>query len=245
MKVAIQGFFILVLIIVLAGCAKSPSAMLEKITWLASTHPYGSTAVKIQTAELTIYVDPVDLVNIDTLPPADVILLTHFHGDHFSPATIGPLLTPATVIITPDLQTVQEALPQAKTALVLPGKPASVNDFVIDAIPAYGCAAHPAEAGGLGYLFTLDGVRCYISGDTGPTPEALALSGIDIAVLNVRKPYGLSGQDVVEFAIAVKPQIIVPIHWLPENDEYGDSEQIAYIREHLPSTSMLSILDLK
>ena len=66
---------------------------------------------------------------------------------------------------------------------------------------------------------------------------------IDIAVLNVRKPYCLSGKDVVDFAETVEPSVIIPIHWMPEDDTYSDGEEIEHIRQNIPGATRLVVLE--
>jgi L-ascorbate metabolism protein UlaG (beta-lactamase superfamily) len=46
------------------------------------------------------YLDPVDLVNIESLPKADIILVTHDHQDHFSSETITALSKEGTRIVS-------------------------------------------------------------------------------------------------------------------------------------------------
>jgi L-ascorbate metabolism protein UlaG (beta-lactamase superfamily) len=113
----------------------------------------------------------------------------------------------------------------------------------IEGIPADN-ASHTKDSGHLGFAFSIDGVRVYCSGDTSLNPELKTLSNIDIAVVNVRNPYCLSGKEVVEFAEIVKPHTIIPIHWMPGDDAFRDAQEIEYIRQNIPDTTSFLVLDL-
>lgn len=213
----------------------------QKITWLRSTHPYGHTAIKIQTDDRVIYLDPVDLVNQD-LPAADIILITHDHADHFSPRTVAALSKDGTTVVsTPKICS---TLGETDTVALAPGEKVRVDGLEIEGIPAYN-ASHAQASGGLGFILTINDVRLYCSGDTGLNPEMESLAAIDIAVLNVRNPYSLSGAEVVEFAEVVKPRVIIPIHWMPEDNTYCDAEEVQYIQQNMPSPTRLIILELE
>jgi L-ascorbate metabolism protein UlaG (beta-lactamase superfamily) len=212
----------------------------ENITWLRSTNPYGHTSVMIQ-AQQVIYLDPVDLLSIAELPKADIILVTHDHPDHFSPQTIAALATESTKIVSID--PIASTFEEQHTYKLSPGDKVNLDGFEVEGIPAHN-PSHAESMGHLGFVFSIDGVRIYCSGDTGLNPEMEALADIDVAILNVRVPYALSGADVVAFAAAAKPQAIIPIHWMPDDDSYQDAREIEYIKNNIPDTTLLSILEL-
>jgi L-ascorbate metabolism protein UlaG (beta-lactamase superfamily) len=221
--------------------ADSVSQLVESITWLRSTNPYGHTAIKIETNGQVIYLDPVDLVDIESLPKADLILITHDHGDHFSPRTVAALAKESTEVVS--IEKITRTFDDLPAFSLVPGDKVQVQGLEIEGIPAYN-AHHPKTSDYLGFVFSIDGVRIYCSGDTDLQPEIEALSGIDVAVLNVRKPYCLTGEEVVEFAEIVKPAVIIPIHWMPDDDTYGDMQEIEYIQQNMPETTRFVILEL-
>jgi L-ascorbate metabolism protein UlaG (beta-lactamase superfamily) len=262
----------LLLFFALTGCAKAPSAqpaasagvpptatlesppqtpkpadektveqVADQIAWLRSTNTYGHTAIKLETEGKVVYLDPVDLVGLDALPKADLILITHDHADHLSVKTVTALSKADTVAVS--IPAIQYSLSGLKFFALAPGETVDADGWRVQGVPAYN-DSHPKELGYLGFLFAVRGVRIYCSGDTGLTPEMESLTGIDIAVLNVRKPYSLSGADVVAFAETVKPKIIIPIHWIPGDKAFGDEAEIEYIRQNMPAATAFRILEL-
>ena len=231
------------LVLVSNSCSSDSeqSPLAGKVTWLESTHQYGHTGIKIEADNLVIYLDPVDLVSIDDLPEADIILITHDHGDHYSPGTIAELSKSSTKVVS--IAVVTDVLTDIDTHTLEPGGSITVDGIEIEGVKAYN-ASHPEDLGYLGFLFSVGGDRFYCSGDTSLNSEISALSNIDIAVMNVRNPYSLTGAEVVEFAEAVGPTYIVPIHWMPGDDTFNDSVEIEYIEENLPQSVSLEILEL-
>jgi L-ascorbate metabolism protein UlaG (beta-lactamase superfamily) len=212
------------------------AVLLQDITWLRSKNVYGHTAIRISMKEMEIYIDPVDLVGLEDLPKADLLLITHNHPDHFSPRTIAALSDDNTTIVS--IESILRSFAGTDTFAVSLAKGALVDGVEIKAVPAYN-DNHPQAMGWVGFLLTINGVRIYCSGDTGLTPEMRALSGTDIAVLTVRSPYSLSGADAAEFARLVGPTYLIPIHWMPDDDTYGDAAEIESLRQNMPSGTEL------
>jgi L-ascorbate metabolism protein UlaG (beta-lactamase superfamily) len=221
--------------------AKTVEKVAGQIAWLRSANQYGSTAIKLESDGKAIYLDPVDLAGLESLPKADLILITHDHADHLSLKTVAALSTPDTVAVS--TPTIRNSLANLKAFAVKPGETVEADDWRIRGVAAYN-DSHLKQLGYLGFVFRVEGVTVYCSGDTGLTPEMLALRGIDIAVLNVRKPYSLSGADVVAFASEVKPKIVIPVHWIPGDTAFGDEIEMEYLRQNMPAATSLRILEL-
>lgn len=257
----LQFFILITLVGLLSGCAGEAEPMDEPIAkptaepideeppfqgsrnikWLRSSNPYGHTAIMIQAEEQVIYLDPVDLVNIDGLPKADIILITHEHGDHFSPETITKLSAETTRIVL--LESLTEQFADFETIALAPGESVAVDGIQIEGVPAYN-SSHPKALNYLGFVLTIGGARIYCTGDTALNPEMENLENIDLAVVNLRRIYSLSGEQVVKFTEIVKPKELIPIHWMPDDDTYKDQAEIEYLQQNLPVTTELIILDL-
>ena len=164
-----------------------------------------------------IHVDPVgQYADYGKLPKADLILITHEHGDHLDLKAVERLRQPDTQIVL-----TQAAAGQVAGGLVMAnGEVKTVAGLTIEAVPAYNLV-HKRESGepfhpkgqGNGYVITFGDKRVYVAGDTENTPEMKALKGIDIAFLPMNLPYTMTPEMVADAARAFKPKILYPYHF--------------------------------
>jgi L-ascorbate metabolism protein UlaG (beta-lactamase superfamily) len=163
-----------------------------------------------------LHVDPYGkLADYATLPKADVVLITHHHGDHLDPAALKHIRTEKTAVVASAL-----CAPKVPGALVMKnGETRTVAGIAIEAVPAYNIVHirdtnrpwHPKGEGN-GYVLTLGKTRVYIAGDTENTPEMKALERIDVAFLPMNLPYTMTPEMVADAARAFKPKILYPYH---------------------------------
>jgi L-ascorbate metabolism protein UlaG (beta-lactamase superfamily) len=165
----------------------------------------------------TIHVDPWGrLADYSTLPKADLVLITHSHGDHLDPAALAAIRRPDTqVVVAPDCEgKVEGAVTLAN------GERKTVAGFELVAVPAYnlvhkrpdGTPFHPAGRGN-GYVLTFGDTRVYVAGDTENVPEMKALEGIAVAFLPMNLPYTMTPEMVADAARAFRPRILYPYHF--------------------------------
>lgn len=193
---------------------------LQTISGPVTLHIVQHASFVLQWDGHTIVVDPTGPADRYTAFGApDLILITHAHSDHMSPATLAGLDTSHATLVEP--QSVADALHHAygKVLHVMAnGDRFQAFGIAIDAVPMYNLPApgkkiYHAKGWGNGYVLTLGGKRIYISGDTEGTPELRALKHIDLAFLCMNLPYTMDVQDAAKAALAFKPAIVYPYHY--------------------------------
>jgi len=167
-----------------------------------------------------IQIDPYSSVaDYATLPKADLILITHQHGDHLDLNAIGKTSKSTTAIFCNAL-----SAPKQPGAKVMKNGDTTVSgDIKIEAVPAYnikherspGNPYHPKGEGN-GYVLTLGDKRIYIAGDTENIPEMSDLKDIDVAFLPMNLPYTMTPEMVADAVRMIHPAILYPYH-------YGDT----------------------
>jgi len=170
-----------------------------------------------QAADLNIYVDPDGrLADFSHLPKADLILVSHQHGDHFDARAIETLRQAATEIFV-----TSSCLPLPAAARTLKnGDRAEFKGVPIEAVPAYnivhkrpdGNPYHPRGEGN-GYVLNFPGLRVYVAGDTENIPEMAALKDIAIAFLPMNLPYTMTPEMTAQAARTIKPRVLYPYHF--------------------------------
>jgi L-ascorbate metabolism protein UlaG (beta-lactamase superfamily) len=173
---------------------------------------------------MTIAVDPYGKVaDYGTLPKADIILVTHEHGDHLDPGAIQVLRTDRTVVAAN--AAAAEKIPGAVVLKngdrkVFPGARKNSPGILVVAVPAYnlvhertpGVPFHPKGRGN-GYVLTFGDKRAYVAGDTENIPEMKALAGVDVAFLPMNLPYTMSPEMVADADRMLRPKILYPYHF--------------------------------
>jgi L-ascorbate metabolism protein UlaG (beta-lactamase superfamily) len=164
-----------------------------------------------------IHVDPVgQYADYAALPKADLILVTHEHGDHLDLAAIAKIRKPETLV----LQTAKCAAKLKDGVILKNGEQKTWEGILIQAVPAYnvvhmrapGSPFHPKGEGN-GYVLTCGDKRVYIGGDTEDIPEMAALKGVDVAFLPMNLPYTMTPEMAAHAARLLAPKILYPYHY--------------------------------
>lgn len=177
--------------------------VLGNLYWL------GHDGFLLTKGDLHIYIDPFQIA--DGLPPADLILITHEHYDHCSPEDVRKIQQASTVIVT---EKVSAAKLSGTVKVIAPGETCTVAGVEIEAVASYNTNKkfHPPANGWLGFILTVDGVRLYHAGDTDYIPEMKNYRA-DIVLLPVSGTYVMTAEEAVQAALAMNPQVAVPMHY--------------------------------
>jgi L-ascorbate metabolism protein UlaG (beta-lactamase superfamily) len=181
------------------------NSLVRNIHWIEQA------CFRIDGFKCKIYTDPLSIKQTDA---ANIILITHNHDDHFSPADIDKVTGRNTIIIAPaDC----EYTGKAKRISLKPGEEYIANKSVkIKAVPAYNITKtdfHPKSVNWVGYLITINGVTVYHAGDTERIPEMKDFN-CDIAMLPLGQTYTMNSvYDAAESAKDVKAKVAIPMHY--------------------------------
>lgn len=182
--------------------------LLENLKWL------GHDSFRLDGPQV-LYFDPWKLPK--KMPKADIVFISHEHGDHCSPGDVKKISGPGTIVIAS-----QMAAPQlpGDVRTMRPGDTLVIDQIEIQAVPAYnvnkfrspGNPFHPKSSLHNGYIVTIDGERLYFAGDTDHIPEMTGIT-CDVALLPVSGTYVMTAEEAAEAAEVIQPQVAVPMHY--------------------------------
>jgi len=185
-----------------------------KIKWL------GHASFQIKAEGKTIYVDPYEG---EYTEKADLILASHSHSDHCDSSKIKKVRKADTIIFAPE-DCISMIKGNVKT--LKPEEETTVGNISVKAVEAYnykrfrspGTPFHP-KGHGVGYLITAEGKTIYHAGDTDFISEMRQLGHVDVALLPSGGTYTMDNAEAAEAAIAIDPEIVIPMHCWDTNPE--------------------------
>ena len=200
--------------------------LIDAVAWL------GHSGFRIKAPGGHVYIDP---YRVEDGPPADLILITHGHYDHFSPQDVERLSHDGTWLVAP--AAVAERV-RGRVLSIAPGEAVErelVGGVQVAAVAAYntskrdgdGNLFHPREAGWVGYDLNVRGERLYHSGDTDVIPEMDRVTGVDVALLPVSGVYVMTAAEAAEAARRIQPRVAVPMHWGEHLGSLQDAREFA------------------
>ena len=172
-------------------------------------------SLMLQVGDTVIHVDPFSRGDYTNLPKADLVLITHHHGDHLDPDALKLVVKESTTIIA-----TAEAAKKLDDAIVMAnGDTREQSGIGVEAVPAYnikrerapGEPYHPKGVGN-GYVLTIGDTRVYIGGDTEAVPDMNRLRGVDIAFIPCNLPFTMTPEELAEAARMIKPKVLYAYH---------------------------------
>ena len=181
----------------------------------------GHGTLMITCNSTVIHIDPVSrYADYTKLPEADIILVTHHHGDHLDAGAISDIKKENSTILLTSLCAQQ----LGEGHVLKNGQDYNTAQVNIRAVPAYnithkrdnGNVFHPPGEGN-GYVITWGKTRIYVAGDTENIPEMRDLKNIDVAFLPMNLPYTMTPGMAADAVRMIRPKIFYPYH-------YGNSD---------------------
>jgi L-ascorbate metabolism protein UlaG (beta-lactamase superfamily) len=162
---------------------------------------------------LIIHVDPRNSeADYSTLPDADLIFITHEHGDHYNLDALNQIKKESTLMIC--TQTVKNLGTYSGDMTVVDnGDDTTFIGIPVEAVPAYNhtLSYHPKGVGN-GYIFTFGQKRVYVAGDTEDIPEMDSIE-VNIAFIPMNQPYTMTVPQAVNAALMIEPDILYVYHF--------------------------------
>lgn len=202
-----------------------------------------NAGVMIEADGYRVYVDPINLPQSYANLPADLVLITHPHGDHYDSASINLIQKTGTTNVFPASMPTEIATHDGQG--VQPRDELQFGSVQITAFFMYtfdiggGEASHPIEENWTSYIIEVGGVTFFHAGDSKNIPEYGELQGtIDVALL----PLGpgcqtMYNEEVVEALEVIQPRYFVPIH-------YAEGANIEWINTYAAQCTMCQIVNL-
>ncbi len=183
-----------------------------------------NAGVMIEADNTRIYIDPYNLPSDYSNYPADAILITHDHGDHYDPTSIDIIKTDDTRLFFPAIMSSEASLYGATS--VVPEDTFEINNFDVRCfymytMPGSPDSSHPQENNYTSFIVEFGGFSIFHAGDSWNIYEYEQLSGeIDLALL----PLGpgcqtMTGTDVVSVLETIEPRYFIPIHFTVDGKE--------------------------
>jgi len=173
----------------------------------------GTQSTVLVTNGKVLWIDPFQVTDGD--PKADVLLITHAHGDHLSDADMKKVVKPETIVAGPPDCIAKAPVDDSKKISMGPGDKQTIEGIDVEAVHAYNTDKpfHPKSNNWVGFIVTVGGRRIYHAGDTDRIPEMKNFR-TDVAFLPIGGTYTMTAEEAAAAANEdIKPKLAVPFHY--------------------------------
>lgn len=181
------------------------------ITWL------GHSGIKIKGSK-TVYIDPFLTDNpaasttAEDIAEADVVIVTHYHGDHLGDAFPICKRTGATLVSIHEVAVEADAQGIRAEGMNIGGT-VEANGVIVHMVTAL----HSAEKGDpAGVVIKLDGKTLYHAGDTGLTYDMKLIAEFfhpDLSFIPIGDRYTMGVPSAVKAVEFTQTKKVIPIHY--------------------------------
>jgi len=200
----------------------------------------GHASVQIEQGGKVVIVDPVGgMADLSKAKPADLILVTDIHPDHFDPAAVEKLRKPGAPVVVPPAVAETKKIPNTTVMLnaTMRTNQEALAGITVIAVPAYNVQRGPApgqfyhpRGRGQGYLMIfsdkLAAARLkqagsvYVAGDTECVPAMTTwVKDVDVALMPMNLPYTMTPAEAATCVKEFKPKVAIPYHYMGQKPE--------------------------
>jgi L-ascorbate metabolism protein UlaG (beta-lactamase superfamily) len=177
----------------------------------------GHSAVKIR-GSITVFIDPFLSGNPkasilpEKIPSADVVVVTHHHGDHLGDAFDIAKRTGAVIMAIHEIAAEAQSLGIVAEGMNIGGS-VEARGITVHMVPAL----HSAEKGdAAGVVIEMDGKRLYHAGDTGLTLDMKIIGEFfhpDLSFIPIGDRYTMGPASAARAVEFVQTKKVIPIHY--------------------------------
>ncbi|MHA2247105.1 MAG: MBL fold metallo-hydrolase [Candidatus Hodarchaeales archaeon] len=224
-KIAIIG-----IIVITSGVVVITAVVLNSTPAGISVRLLNNAGVMIEAEDTRIYIDPYDLPSRYSSYPADAVLITHDHGDHYDITAIDIIKTDDTNFYFPAIMGSEYSLHDPTIFydgdLVNPEDTFTVNNFSVRCFymytdPGSDQSGHPQSSNYTSYIIDIDGFTIFHAGDSWNIDEYEQLTGeVDLVLLPIGPGcQAMTDVDIVSVIEVIAPSYFIPIHFTDEGKE--------------------------
>jgi len=213
---------------------------MAKILW------FGHAAVKIEMADTIILVDPwldgnpASTAKASEITRADVVYVTHDHGDHLGDAFDICRRNKATFVAVVELADYAKENGVRNVAGLNIGGSVLIKGIKLKVVQATHTACRGAPTG---VIIEGEGKTVYHGGDTGLFGDMRLigqLNMIDVALVPIGGYYTMDARDAAEAVKLLNPKAVVPMHYktFPVLARSAN-EFLKYVREKAPKVKVV------
>lgn len=208
---------------------------------------YGHAAFEVKIDDKIVFIDPwiknpkSPIQNIENLPKADLIVVTHDHSDHLGEAVDIAKKSGCPIVATYELaNTLQQKGVNGIGANI--GGPIKAAGLIIILTPA----THSSTTGvPTGVIIKGKETTIYHAGDTGifATMELLGkMYGIEIAILPIGGHFTMGPYEAAWATKMINPKVVIPMHYQTFPVISGSPEEFEKFLKELNVPTKLVVL---
>jgi len=210
------------------------------ITW------FGHAAFKIEIADRSVLIDPwldgnsTSPVKASEITKADIIYVTHDHGDHLGDAFSICKRTGATFVAAVELARWAEENGIKNVVGLNIGGSVEIKGVRLSVVQAFHTASRGAPTG---VIIEGEGKTVYHAGDTGLFGDMHffgELYKLDLALIPIGGYYTMGAREATEAVKLLKPKTVIPMHYktFPVLAQSAD-EFARNVREKIPKVKVV------
>jgi len=186
---------------------------LAKITW------FGHAAFKIEIAEKIVLIDPwldgnpTSPIKASEITEADIVYVTHDHGDHLGDSFNICKRTNATFVATVELCGYAKENGVKNAVGLNIGGSVEVKGVKLSVVQAFHTSSKGAPTG---VVIEGENKKVYHAGDTGLFGDLKLIGELykpDLALIPIGGYYTMSAKEAVEAVKLLNPKTVIPMHY--------------------------------